>query len=98
MRYTKKFRRRRAMAATYYAIVATEQTRYYVRGVERYGMDWTVIAGPCPTSQEAETQGKAWIEEHEGGNRLSMTYQTMHRNLTIVSKSALRQYRVEVSA
>src|SRR5579863_9777941 len=83
--------------AQYYAITAKQQIEYVGHhGERKWRMDWSTIAGPCSTREEAETQGKAWIEEHHGGgNKAYGDYGIYMNNLTIVPKSRLGQYRID---
>jgi hypothetical protein len=83
--------------ASYYAVTATGQTSWYDRsGNQRHGMDWYILSGPCNSEEEAKTQGEAKIGPIFNQYGMSDIYrETAHKNLHIVSKSRLREYRLD---
>lgn len=85
-----------AKKPTYYAVTATGQTSWYDRsGNQCIGMDWYVVSGPCTTTEQAEDQGHEKIGPIFNEYGMSDIYrETAHKNLQVVSKSRLRNFRL----
>lgn len=83
--------------ATYYAVTATEQTSWFDRsGKQRYGMGWYIVAGPCASREEAQTQGEEKIGPiFNKSGRGDIHRETAHKNMCVVSKSQLQNYRLD---
>lgn len=84
------------MKATYFAITAVEQTSWYDRsGNQRHGMAWYAVSDPCSSREDAEKQAKKNIGPVVNQHGMSDIYaETAHKNMIVVSKSQLKQYRL----
>lgn len=85
---------------TYYAITAVDQTSWYTRqGEQRFGLNWYIVAGPCPAPGEAELQGQNAIGPIYNEYQMADIYrETAHKNVHVVSKSRLNSYRIFLEA
>ena len=83
--------------ASYYAVTATGQTSWYDRsGNQQHGMNWYILVGPCDSLEEAKTKGETKIGPIFNEYGMSDIYrETAHKNLQVVSKSRLRDYRLD---
>lgn len=76
----------------YFGITAFSQVQRYDRkGNERHGMNWHIISGPAPSI--ATARDKAY--EYLGPRRDDIYIDTMYKNLTIVTRSELKQFRIK---
>lgn len=84
--------------ATFYGITAHTQKAWYdIHGNQRIGMDWHIVSGPCETRHQAGEQARAAIGDIRTATGTDIERETEHKNLRVVSASALkRQYGIDL--
>jgi hypothetical protein len=84
---------------SYYGITMLEQKMVYTqKGVQQIIGNWFILSGPHADKDVAKKNGEEEVERLYPLNPVSPQLEraTLLKNLTVVTKSELRQYRVEV--